>query len=143
MERGLRADAADFYRLTAEQLVELEGFGRSRAERLVARDRGVRRSARSAACCSRSGSRGSATVTGRNLAAAASARSTRCSAATPEEIERDARASARTWPSSIHDQLADERMRDADRATCARRAAASRRRARRPARGRWPARRSC
>jgi DNA ligase (NAD+) len=35
-ERGLASSAADFYRLTAEQLVELEGFGELSARNLVA-----------------------------------------------------------------------------------------------------------
>ena len=48
MERGLVKTAGDFYRLTAEQLAELEGFGEISATRLVAGDRARRRSARSA-----------------------------------------------------------------------------------------------
>ncbi len=40
VERGLVKDVADLYRLTLEQLVELERMGEKSAENLVARDRG-------------------------------------------------------------------------------------------------------
>ena len=77
---------------------------------LLARDRGLARSGRSGACCSRIGIEGVGYVTGRNLAAAASARSTRC---WPRRRSRSPRrrASARSVAELIHDQLADEQMR--------------------------------
>ena len=59
--------AGDFYRLTAEQLLELEGYGEVSVNRLLAAIE-ASKERRSAACCSRSASRASGFVTGRNLA---------------------------------------------------------------------------
>ncbi len=78
--------AADFYRLTPEQLVELEGYGELSAQRTVENIQRSKRAGARSACCSRSGSRRSATITGRNLAARFRSM-TRCMDATPEQIE--------------------------------------------------------
>ena len=56
---GLVTTADDFYRLTPEQLLELEGYGEISANR-TSQNIAESSSGRSGACCSRSGSRRSA-----------------------------------------------------------------------------------
>ena len=73
---GLVTTAGDFYRLTAEQLVELEGYGEIAPSASVA-NIAASASGRSAACSSRSASRRSASSPGAT-SPSASARSTRC-----------------------------------------------------------------
>ena len=58
---GLVRTAADFYRLEPERLLELEGYGQVSVERLLGSIKPPHASARSGSCCSRSGSRASAT----------------------------------------------------------------------------------
>ena len=64
---------------------------------------------RSAACCSRSGSRRSATSPAAT-SPSTSARSTRCSPPTPEQIEQTQGVGPK-MAATIHEQLADEQMR--------------------------------
>ena len=81
------ATAADFYDLTAEQLLELDGFGEISARKPARGDRGLQASGRSRASLFALGIEEVGEVTGRNLARS-SATSTRCSPPTPEEIEQ-------------------------------------------------------
>ena len=67
---------------------ELEGFGEVGAQRCSRAIEASQGAAVRRACCSRSGSRASARSPGRNLAAAASARSTRCSPPRPSRSPR-------------------------------------------------------
>ena len=94
---------------TKEQLLELDGFGEVSAREPAALDRGVARAAVRHACCSRSGSRASATspaATSRS----SSARSTTLLAATPEQIA-ETPGIGPVVAELIHDQLADDQMR--------------------------------
>ena len=109
MDLGWVQTAGDFYRLDAEQIAGQTGFGQVSAEKLVnARSRRPS-SSRSGGCCSRSGSRRSATSPAATWPSS-SARSTRCSTPAPRRSSRP-RASARRWRRAIHAQLADEQMR--------------------------------
>ena len=92
-----------------EQLAELDGFGEVSAEQPAARDRGLQGARRSAACCSRSASRASATSPAatwpqqfRTIDALL--------AATPEQIAETPGVGPKV-AELIHAQLADERMR--------------------------------
>ena len=95
MDKGLVTTAGDFYRLTAEQLMELEGYGEISVNRLLTAIE-ARRSGRSAECCSRSASRASGSsraATSRST----SARSTRSWRRRPSRSPRR-RASGRSSP---------------------------------------------
>ena len=85
MQAGLVKHAGDFYRLTAEQLMELEGFGEISANRLVEAIDASKRAPLRARAVRASGSRRSATSPAATWPST-SARSTRCMAATPEQI---------------------------------------------------------
>ena len=106
---GSSRDAADFYALTAEQLVELEGMGEVSAAAPGRRHRRPRASARSGACCSRSGIEGVGEVTGRSLAQRFRTIDALL-AATPEQIE-ETPGIGPIVAALIAGQLADERMR--------------------------------
>ena len=139
---GSCTTAADFYRLTAEQLHRARGLRRDLRRRgssqRIAASQGA---AVRAACCSRSASRRSASSPAAT-SPSASARSTRCWPRAPRRSPRRP-ASGRRWPQRIHEQLADEQMRALIEDLRAVGRAAWSRRARRPARARWRARRSC
>ena len=109
-QQGLVRTPADFYRLTREQIARSSrATARSRPRSCWTRSRRPG-SPRSAACCSRSGSRASATSPGATWRSA-SARSTRCSR--PRRSRSPTRrGSGRRSPQLIHDQLADGRMRE-------------------------------
>jgi DNA ligase (NAD+) len=107
-EQGLVRTAADFYRLTAEQLLELEGFAEVSANRLVAaiaesRDRPFGR------VLFAIGIEGVGEVTGRNLAARFRTIEA-LQAATPEQIA-ETPGIGPIVAQLIADQLADEQMR--------------------------------
>ena len=107
LQAGLVHDAGDLYRLTAEQLEALEGFGGISAERLVAADRRLEGREPFGRVLFASGSRGSAS----SPAAAwpsASARSTRCWRRPPRRSPRR-RGSGPIVAALIHEQLADPR----------------------------------
>ncbi len=134
-EAGLVRTAGDFYRLTAEQLTELEGMGEISAQRLV-----------EAVAASKQrpfgrvlfglGIEGVGEVTGRNLAQQFRTVDALL-AATPHEIAQTPGIGP-IVAALIHDQLADERMRVADRRSAVRGAAV--RGGRPAARGRPPLR---
>ena len=131
-----RGPPADFYRLTAEQIAEQTASARSRRRSWSTRSRRPSAS-RSAACCSRSGSRRSATSPAAT-SPSSSARSTRCS---PPTRSRSSRPRGRP-EDGAHDPRPASATDDAgaDRRSARRGPDASRRRARRPARGRSPGR---
>ena len=123
MDLGWVRTAADFYRLTAEQIAEQPGFGEVSAEKLVAaiealqgpavrpgavrgRDRGGRRRHRA---------QPRPAVPHARRAARRRRRGDRA----------DPGRRARRWPQSIHEQLHDPPMRDADRRPARAGAAAS------------------
>ena len=58
---GLVRTAADFYRLDREKLLALDGYGQVSVDRLLRSIEDSKRAAVRRACCSRSGSRASAT----------------------------------------------------------------------------------
>jgi DNA ligase (NAD+) len=106
--QGLVHTAADFYRLSAEQLMELEGFAQISAERLVAaiqesRDRPFGR------VLFAIGIEGVGEVTGRNLAAQFRSIDA-LMAATPEQVA-ETPGIGPIVAQLIVDQLADEQMR--------------------------------
>ena len=110
MEHGLVRTAGDFYRLTEEQLIELERFGEVSARNAIAAIEALARSGRSAGCCSRSGSRGSARSPARNLAQRFRSIDALL-AATPEEIA-ETPGIGPIVGALIHAQLEDARMRE-------------------------------
>ena len=139
---GSCARRRDFYRLTAEQLMELEGYGEVSAERLArarsrrsqgapVRPRAVRDRDRGRRLRHRPQPRRSSFRTIDALLAA-----------TPEQIA-ETPGIGPIVAELIHDQLADEQMRALIDDLRGARPAASRRRARRPARARCATRRSC
>jgi DNA ligase (NAD+) len=106
---GLVSTPGDFYRLTAEQLMELEGFGQISADRLVAaieasKERPFGRVLFAV------GIEGVGEVTGRNLAARFRTIDA-LTAASPEEIA-ETPGIGPIVAQLIHDQLADEQMRE-------------------------------
>jgi DNA ligase (NAD+) len=107
-ERGVVKTAGDFYRLTEEQLVELDGFGELSARNLLAaleasKERPFAR------VLFALGIEEVGEVTGRNLAQRFRSIDA-LMAATPEQIEQTHGVGAK-MAASIHDQLHDERMR--------------------------------
>ena len=109
MDLGWVRTAADFYRLTAEQIAEQTGFGEVSAEKLVAAIEASKRQPFGRVLFAL-GIEEVGYVTGRNLAAAVPHRSTRCSPPTPRRSSRP-RASGPKMARTIHEQLA--RRRDA------------------------------
>ncbi|HKE80500.1 MAG TPA: NAD-dependent DNA ligase LigA [Solirubrobacteraceae bacterium] len=108
-QAGLLKTAADFYRLTVEQLTELEGFGQISAERTVenvqaSKDRGFGRVLYAI------GLEEVGYITGRNLAQQFRTIDALL-AATPEQIEQTAGIGAK-MAETIAEQLADEQMRE-------------------------------
>jgi DNA ligase (NAD+) len=106
-DRGLVKSAADFYRLTAEQLMELEGFAEISARNLVAAIEASKQRP-FARVLFALGIEEVGEVTGRNLAL----RFRDVDAlleASPEEIERT-QGVGEKMAASIHEQLHDERM---------------------------------
>jgi len=107
-QAGLVSTAADFYRLSAEQLVELEGYGEISANRAVANIAASKRQPFGRLLFA-IGLEEVGFVTGRNLAQ-------RCRtidallAASVEEIEQTSGVGPK-MAQKIHDQLADEQMR--------------------------------
>ena len=83
---GLLRSLPDLYRLTAEQLLELDGFGEISARERDRSDRGLEGAFRSAASSSGSTSRTSAGCTRAEPRAPLRRPSTRCMAATQEEL---------------------------------------------------------
>ena len=109
LDRGLVKTAGDFYRLTAEQLAELEGLGEISANRLVeALERSKERPF--ARVLFALGIEGVGEVTGRSISLSSCAPSTRCSRRRPSRSRRP-RASGRSSPTLIHRQLAEPAMR--------------------------------
>jgi DNA ligase (NAD+) len=107
-QHGLVRTAGDFYRLTAEQLLELEGYGRVSAERLIAaieasKDRPFGR------VLFAIGIEGVGEVTGRNLAAQFRSVDVLLAAEADEIAETP--GIGPIVAQLIHDQLADEQMR--------------------------------
>jgi DNA ligase (NAD+) len=107
-ERGLVHTAADFYRVTVEQLLELEGFGRISAERLVAAIQASKERPFSRVLFG-IGIEGVGEVTGRNLAAQFRTIDA-LMAASPESIA-ETPGIGPIVAQLIGDQLADEQMR--------------------------------
>ena len=109
MNLGWVRTAADFYRLTPEQITEQPGFGRSRPRSSSRRSR-PRSASRSAACCSALGIEEVGYVTGRNLAQHFRTVEALLTA-TPEEIEQ-AQGVGPKMAAKIHQQLHDAQMRE-------------------------------
>jgi DNA ligase (NAD+) len=107
-ERGLVHTAADFYRLSVEQLLELEGFGQVSAERLVAAIQASKERQFSRVLFG-IGLEGVGEVTGRNLAA--QFRTIDALLAAPAEAIAETPGIGPIVAQLIHDQLADEQMR--------------------------------
>jgi DNA ligase (NAD+) len=107
-EQRLVRTAADFYRLTPEQLLELEGFGQVSAERLVAAIQASKERPFGRVLFA-IGLEGVGEITGRNLAAQFRTIDA-LEAATPEDIEHTPGIGP-IVAQLIHDQLADEQMR--------------------------------
>jgi DNA ligase (NAD+) len=107
-EQGLVRTAGDFYRLTADQLMELEGFGQVSAERLVAAIEASKQRPFGRLLFA-IGLEGVGEVTGRNLAARFRTIDA-LMAATPEEIA-ETPGIGPIVARLICDQLADEQMR--------------------------------
>jgi DNA ligase (NAD+) len=108
-QAGLLKTAADFYRLTVEQLTELEGFGQISAERTVqniqaSKDRGFGRVLYAI------GLEEVGYITGRNLAQQFRTVDALLAAA-PEQVEQTAGIGAK-MADKIAEQLADEQMRE-------------------------------
>jgi DNA ligase (NAD+) len=106
--RGLVRTPAEFYRLTVDQLVELEGIGRVSAERLVAAI-DASRAQPFARVLFAIGIEGVGFITGRSLAARFRTIDALL-AASPEDIAQTAGIGP-VVAQLIHDQLADEQMR--------------------------------
>jgi DNA ligase (NAD+) len=108
-EKGLVRTAADFYRLTPGQLVELEGYGELSAQKTVeniqaSKERGLERLLFAV------GLEEVGEVTGRNLAARFRSIDALLEA-TPEQIAETPGIGAK-MAQTIHDQLADRQMRE-------------------------------
>jgi DNA ligase (NAD+) len=108
-ERGLVRNAADFYRLVPEQLMELEGYGEVSANRTVenvqaSKDRGLERVLFAV------GLEEVGEITGRNLAARFRSIDALVQA-TAEQIEETPGIGAK-MAQIIHDQLQDPQMRE-------------------------------
>ena len=132
---------ADFYRLTGEQLVELEGFGEISARNLIAAIEASKQRP-FARVLFALGIEEVGEVTGRNLAHALPRHRRAAGRHAPSRSPRR-RGSARRWPSSIREQLARRAHARADRRPARAGAALRRGGARRRARARWRARPSC
>jgi DNA ligase (NAD+) len=107
-EKGLVRTAADFYRLTVDQLLELEGFAQVRAERLVA-SIAASKERPFARVLFAVGIEGVGEVTGRNLAARFRTIEALLDAS-PEAIA-ETQGIGPIVAALIADQLADEQMR--------------------------------
>jgi len=107
-QRGLVRTAGDFYRLTAEQLLELEGFGRVSADRLIAAI-DASRTRPFGRVLFAVGIEGVGEITGRNLAARFRSVDALLDAE-PEQIA-ETPGIGPIVAGIIHDQLADEQMR--------------------------------
>ena len=108
-EKGLVRTAADFYRLTPEQLVELEGYGELSAQKTVeniqaSKERGLERLLFAV------GLEEVGEVTGRTLAARFRSIDALLQA-TPEQIAETPGIGPK-MAQTIHDQLADQQMRE-------------------------------
>jgi DNA ligase (NAD+) len=108
-EKGLVTTAADFYRLTPEQLVELEGYGELSAQRTVenierSKEQGLERLLFAV------GLEEVGEITGRNLAARFRSMQALMDASA-ESIEETPGIGTK-MSEIIHDQLADPRMRE-------------------------------
>jgi DNA ligase (NAD+) len=108
MELGWVRTAADFYRLTAEQIAEQPGFGQVSAEKLVAAIEASKQQPFGRVLYA-AGIEEVGYVTGRNLAQTFRNVGALLSAS-PEEIERTPGVGPK-MAHSIHDQLSDDRMR--------------------------------
>jgi DNA ligase (NAD+) len=108
LEKGLVHTAADFYRLTVDQLMELEGFGQVSAQRLVAAIQASKERPFGRVLFA-IGIEGVGDVTGRNLAARFRTIEA-LEAATPDEIA-ETPGIGPIVAQLIADQLADEQMR--------------------------------
>jgi DNA ligase (NAD+) len=106
-QAGLITTAADFYRLTAEQLIELEGYGQISAERVVANLEESKQRPFGRVLFA-VGIEEVGFVTGRNLAQRFRTLDALL-AATPEEIEATPGIGTK-MSEIIHEQLADEQM---------------------------------
>src|ERR687895_1239325 len=106
---GLVRTAADFYRLTGEQLTALEGYGEVSARNLVASIQASKEQPFGIVLFAL-GIEGVGYVTGRNLAAQFRAIDALL-AATPEQIA-ETQGIGPVVTKQIHDQLADEKMRE-------------------------------
>ena len=138
-EKGLVTTAADFYRLTPEQLVELEGYGELSAQRTVenierSKEQGLERLLFAV------GLEEVGEITGRNLAARFRSMQALMDASA-ESIEETPGIGTK-MSEIIHDQLADPQMRELIDDLRGRASSWSSR-ARRRARARCRARRSC
>jgi DNA ligase (NAD+) len=109
LERGLIRTAADFYRLTEEQLRELEGYGEVSARNLV-RSIQASKDRLFGIVLFAIGIEGVGYVTGRNLAAQFRSIDALLNAS-PEDIA-ETPGIGPIVAQLIHDQLADEQMRD-------------------------------
>ena len=107
---GLVQHAGDLYRLTAEQLVELEGFGEISAQQPASRPIAASKERPFGRVLFAIGIEEVGYVTGRNLAAALPL-DRRAAGGDAGADRRDPGRRRRRWPRSIHDQLADEQMR--------------------------------
>jgi DNA ligase (NAD+) len=108
MDRGLVKTAGDFYRLTAEQIMEMEGFGEISAQKLLQALERSRRQPFSRVLFGL-GIEGVGFVTGRSLSAQFRTVDALL-AATPEQIAGTPGVGPIT-AQLIHDQLQDEQMR--------------------------------
>ena len=138
-QQGLVRTFADFYRLTKEQIMELEGYGEVSAEKLLAAIEASKQQPFGRVLFAL-GIEGVGYVTGRNLAQRFRSIDALL-AATPEQIA-DTPGIGPKVAELIHRQLARPADARADRRRCGR-SCASRSRARRRARARSRARRSC
>ena len=138
-QQGLVRTFADFYRLTKEQIMELEGYGEVSAEKLLGAIEASRQAPFGRVLFAL-GIEGVGYVTGRNLAQRFRSIDALL-AATPEQI-----ADTPGIGPKVAELIAPPARRPADaradRRRCGR-TCASRSRARRRARARWRARRSC
>ena len=139
MKLGWVRTAADFYRLTPEQIAEQPGFGQVSAEKLVEAIEDSKRQPFGRVLFGL-GIEEVGYVIGRNLAQHFRTVDALLAAST-EEIEQ-AQGVGPKMAAKIHEQLHDEQMR-ALIADLRELGLSSRRRVRRRAKGRWPARRSC
>ena len=140
MNLGWVRTAADFYRLTPEQIAEQPGFGQVSADKLVTAIEDSKRQPFGRVLFGL-GIEEVGYVIGRNLAQHFRTIDALLSASV-EEIEQ-AQGVGPKMAAKIHEQLHDEQMGDADRGPARVSGSRCTRRGRRPARGRSRARRSC